>query len=229
MPDAPAPKTTAPAATLSDKVFQNLRDRILKGALKPGQRLVHRKLALELSVSTIPVIEALRRLEQDGLVIGRANAGVRVVDWDDHKVLSEETLREAIECQVARCAAGRLTGKTLSTLLTKARAVDKMLQKGMGSRPECIEEHMEFHLMLADASGFALLRQQLERAWFRHIITVHSQMTHAKMTPSNWHSQLIQQIAAGDEEQADKAMRLHVRYNRLEPDGSLRGFPPKSV
>jgi DNA-binding GntR family transcriptional regulator len=227
MAESFVPKTPAPAATLSDKVFQNLRERILKGGLKPGERLVHRKLAQELGVSTIPVIEALRRLEQDGLVIGRANAGVRVVDWDDHKVLSEETLREAIECQVARCASGRLTGKVLSGLLSKARSVDKMLQKGMGSRPECIEEHMDFHLTLADASGFALLRQQLERAWFRHIITVHSQMTHAKMTPSDWHSQLIEQIAKGDEEQADKAMRLHVRYNRLESDGSLRGMPPR--
>ena len=55
--------------TVGDRVYGRMRDRILSGELGAGMRLVQRKLASELGVSIIPVSEALRRLESEGLVI----------------------------------------------------------------------------------------------------------------------------------------------------------------
>ena len=56
---------------LRDVVFQTLRGAILKGDLKPGERLMELQLASKLGVSRTPIREAIRMLEQEGLAVGR--------------------------------------------------------------------------------------------------------------------------------------------------------------
>ena len=74
--------------SLSDKAYHAVRDEILRGQLRPGTPLSRRRLARQLGMSVLPVTDALRRLEGDGLVESRARAVLRrgvsrwVVDWD---------------------------------------------------------------------------------------------------------------------------------------------------
>ena len=65
---------------LRDVVFQTLRNAILKGELKPGERLMKIQLAQKLGVSRTPVREALRKLELEGLVIMIPRRGAIVAD-----------------------------------------------------------------------------------------------------------------------------------------------------
>ena len=76
---------------LREIVFNNLRDAILKGDLKPGERLLENQLADKLGVSRTPVREALRMLEQENLVllIPRKGAQVLEISADDIKNIME--------------------------------------------------------------------------------------------------------------------------------------------
>lgn len=64
------------------RAYAELRERILNGAYSPGFRLVIDSLAEELEVSTLPIREAIRRLEAEGLVVFRPNAGAQVAPAD---------------------------------------------------------------------------------------------------------------------------------------------------
>src|SRR5215510_12509295 len=64
------------------RAYTELRERILSGAYSPGFRLVIDSLAEELEVSTLPIREAIRRLEAEGLVVFRPNAGAQVAPAD---------------------------------------------------------------------------------------------------------------------------------------------------
>ena len=68
--------------TKQERVYQAIRERILSGAYGPGYRVVIDALAEEFEVSGLPVREAIRRLEAEGLVIYRPNAGAQVAPAD---------------------------------------------------------------------------------------------------------------------------------------------------
>ncbi|HLH67403.1 MAG TPA: GntR family transcriptional regulator [Solirubrobacteraceae bacterium] len=77
-------------ASKQELVYAQIRERILSGAYGPGYRLVIDRLAAELGVSALPVREAVRRLEAEGLVVFRPNAGAQVTPADPS--LFEETM-----------------------------------------------------------------------------------------------------------------------------------------
>src|SRR5205085_4972524 len=68
--------------TKQERVYRAIRERILSGAYGPGYRVVIDALAEEFEVSALPVREAIRRLEAEGLVIFRPNAGAQVAPAD---------------------------------------------------------------------------------------------------------------------------------------------------
>lgn len=74
----------SPAETLTkqERAYRTIRERILSGAYGPGTRVVIGSLAAELGVSALPVREAIRRLEAEGLVVFRPNAGAHVAPAD---------------------------------------------------------------------------------------------------------------------------------------------------
>lgn len=80
---------------LRDVVFHTLRQAILRGELKPGERLMEIKLANKLGVSRTPIREAIRMLELEGLVIMIPRKGAEVAD------ISEKSLRDVLEVRGA--------------------------------------------------------------------------------------------------------------------------------
>ena len=80
---------------LRDVVFNTLREAILKGELKPGERLMELQLAAKLGVSRTPIREAIRKLELEGLVLMIPRKGAEVAE------ITEKNLRDVLE---VRCA-----------------------------------------------------------------------------------------------------------------------------
>ena len=80
---------------LRDVVFNTLRQAILRGELKPGERLMEIQLANKLGVSRTPVREAIRKLELEGLVLMIPRKGAEVAD------ISEKSLRDVLEVREA--------------------------------------------------------------------------------------------------------------------------------
>jgi len=86
----------------AEYVYNHLRSKIISGDLPPREKVVIREWCRKLSVSNGPVIEALRRLEQEGLIVSRPNVGSEVVEWTSKDVVHAYMTRRSIDSLAAR-------------------------------------------------------------------------------------------------------------------------------
>ena len=99
---------------LRDVVFETLRQKILKGELKPGERLIEVALAQRLGVSRTPVREAIHKLEQEGLVVMAPRKGAQVATISAQSVRDVLEVRKAMECLAVCLAISRGAYSTAS-------------------------------------------------------------------------------------------------------------------
>jgi len=103
-----ASQATEEGVTKQEPVYRAVRERILSGAYGPGYRVVIDALAGEFGVSALPVREAIRRLEAEGLVIFRPNAGAHVAPADPGLFDEEMTVLAVLEGYATALAATKL-------------------------------------------------------------------------------------------------------------------------
>ena len=215
------------SATLANRVYRALLREITTGAIRPEQRLVRREIARRFGVSPIPVIEALLRLEQDGLVESKPNCGARVRAISLESIGNECMLREAIECQVAWLVAESADERQLDELEAAARRLDSLMQRGDPASVIGMELHMELHLRLAELAGFPLLVQQLRGVWVRHLMQVNWVNATLAPVPSGWHLRLVKALRDHQADTAQSAMREHVRYGQKTLSEAIRCLTPQ--
>ena len=198
--------------TATERAYDRISADILNGTLAPGTRLSRRQMAAMTGVSVIPVTEAVRLLERDGLVESRAHYGTRVVALTEEKARDLYALREAVECQVARMLAGRATPVQLEQLRALARQVD-----AVRTSPETDREvwalHHQFHITMAEFSGCPSLKDALQRVNLYRLLqnAVSRRMSRWPQLPPDWHMRVIDAIASGNPDQAEVMMREHVQ------------------
>src|SRR5580704_3452125 len=128
---------TGGTASLSDQAYFRIRERILRGELRPGEVLSARQLAKEFQMSLLPVSQALRQLESDKLVESRPRAGTRVRIPQPEEVRGRNVVREALEAQSARLCSLHATMKERVELLRLAEQLDTLYDRfGRDSDPE---------------------------------------------------------------------------------------------
>lgn len=143
----------------STELYKSLRTRIIDGFYEPGGRLVLRRIAHEYDVSEIPVREAIRMLERDGLVEMVPYTGARVV------TLSPETVRESLfvrghlESIATGLAATRLTGTQLDQLAGLLKKMEAVASEH--ATAQYAEMNRAFHGHIIAASGNQVLRDTL--------------------------------------------------------------------
>lgn len=220
--------------TLTEHVYDTLREDIISGVFHPGQRLVRRTLSQRLGVSPMPVVEALLRLEGDGLVESLPQRGcrVRALTYDD--VRDDQVLREAIECQAARMCAENASHHELNTLMSKARLLDRLLprlrqQKDEEMKPPTMfAKDVEFHMDVAQCGGGQRLAKELGRVWYRRMMLFSwLKLTLYKSLMENCHQKLVEAIASRDPDLAEAKMREHVRYTSEKDREALEYFLEK--
>jgi len=101
-------QATEESVTKQERVYRAVRERILGGAYGPGYRVVIDALASEFGVSALPVREAIRRLEAEGLVVFRPNAGAQVAPADPGLFDEEMTVLAVLEGYATALAAEQL-------------------------------------------------------------------------------------------------------------------------
>lgn len=101
---------------LRDVVFNTLREAILKGELKPGERLMELQLAAKLGVSRTPIREAIRMLEQEGLAVTIPRKGAEVAKMTEKDMEDVLEIREALDELAAKIACTRITEEQLAAL-----------------------------------------------------------------------------------------------------------------
>jgi DNA-binding GntR family transcriptional regulator len=143
-------------------VYTTLRESILRCELGPGTRLVIDDLARQFRVSIIPVREALRLLQSEGLVISVAHVGATVAPISHASVVEVFTLLEGLELVAARAAAQRATESELAMLKDLVAEMDRALEAGSPQR--WAEINTRFHLSIARLAEMPILMDMLQRA-----------------------------------------------------------------
>ena len=115
---------------LRDVVFKTLRDAILRGDLKPGERLMEMHLAEELGVSRTPIREAIRMLEQEGLAITIPRKGAQVAGMTEKDLYDVLEIRDALDELAVSKACEKVNKKSLSKLAEAMRDFEKSVASG---------------------------------------------------------------------------------------------------
>jgi DNA-binding GntR family transcriptional regulator len=159
---APRPAPDTRHLTKNAFVHQTLRAAILRGDLAPGQRLIIDELARRYEVSIIPVREALRLLQSEGLVVSVAHVGATVAPVSRESVLEVFTLLEGLELVASRAAAARATSAQLKEIEEIVRDMDEAIEHGAPQR--WADLNTEFHLAMSRAAAMPILHQMMQRA-----------------------------------------------------------------
>lgn len=217
----------SPPNTLAHQVYKAIRNDIINGAFSPGTHLVKRTLAKKYGVSVPPVIEALIRLESDGLVENSPLLGTYVMQILPEKIEDELIFREAIEGQVARVFAKRAGEREKKYVMMLAEELDQLQEKVAGGdkmvERKFQQQHCEFHIMLAKLSGADILYQQVRRLWFRRLMLIWNMGKDKLPGQKIWHRKLADHLNSGDPERAYQAMREHLNLNiDIKTDSRLR-------
>ena len=123
----PEPK----AETIAARISRVLADRIIAGSIEPGSRLRQDHLAAEFGASHVPVREAFRRLEAQGLAVSEPRRGVRVAAFDLAEVREVAEMRAALEVLALQHAAPNLTKAILDRAEAATRAGDNSADVAM--------------------------------------------------------------------------------------------------
>lgn len=196
---------------LRDVVLKTIRQAILTGDLKPGERLMEIHLAEKLGVSRTPIREAIRQLELEGLVVMIPRKGATVAH------LSSKTTSEVLEVRLAldelavKLACERITDSEIDELKSANVAFEEAVEAG--DTKEITACDIAFHDIILNASKNARLTQivnnlaeQLYRYRFEYI-----------KDSSGWqsliseHRMITDAIVKKDADLAIKAMRVHIK------------------
>ena len=209
--------------SFSGQAYAYLRREILEGRLLPGTPLSRRRLAAQLGTSPVPVGDAISRLEAEGLVETRPQAGSRIRIATPEEIHGNYVLREALETHSARLFSETASPADRRRLLAAAQSLDAANASLARSRAPAIRSrarverlHNSFHMLIARSSRIPQLISALERSQvlvFNSIFTVSARFEHF---PTRWHRDLAEAILHGSPDQAAEAMRAHVRHRQAE-------------
>jgi DNA-binding GntR family transcriptional regulator len=135
---------------LREVVFDTLRDAIISGVLRPGERLMETPLAEELGVSRTPIREAIRKLELEGFVVMFPRKGAYVAGISLKDIADVFEVRAAMEALAVGLAAERITPEELEELERVIVCKKEIIDEGDISR--FVESDMKFHDALYRAS-----------------------------------------------------------------------------
>ena len=194
---------------LREQVKEVLLERILRGELRPGDRLVETRIAQELGTSQAPVREALRDLELANLVESEPFRGARVRDVSDEEMLQVFPVRAALEELAAKEAARSAKGD-VSALEAEIGAMRAAAKRG-DVRVQ-VAHDISFHRAVAELSGNRVLLQ----AWLALGIEVPTAFAvywtyFDAMELVQFHLPIMEAIRAGHVARAGSEARAHVR------------------
>ena len=206
-----------PFTTKTDWVYNRLRSEILEGSLKPEDRLRLSSLARRFATSEMPVREALRMLQRDGLISFENHRGATVIKLSLQRAAEIVTVRMHLEVLAIAGAVPHHTPATVAELTELLERMDKQAQARQAQR--FTESNRRFHAALYAPGPNHVLKEEIQILWDRvwrarprsifALDPVRMQAAQAE------HWAILEAVRTGDATLAGKAMSRH-RANTLE-------------
>lgn len=147
--------------TLKDQVYDALKKAIVTLELKPGQRLNDNKLAEQFAVSRTPVREALKRLEDEGLVVSLPGSSTRVTELIEEEAKHAFTVVAVLHSLATKLAVPKMSGADFHKLESSNRSLVEALDRKNSN--EAIEADEHFHEVFLTIAGNIEITRALER------------------------------------------------------------------
>lgn len=215
------PETSERQESLSERIYQTLRMRIVLGQLKPGARLPEQRLADELAVSRIPLREAMSRLATDSLVTATPRRSARVASWSTSDIHDLFDARLALETGAAVRATSR--SAALAALEDALRRSESEMMAG--DELGFAEANVRFHVALVAAAGNPLLdglmRAIAARMTWLFYLTAHRDHDVA----CREHNQIVEAIREGNPRLTEALVYAHIESGRGVSLSMLEDLP----
>ncbi|MGN0352853.1 MAG: GntR family transcriptional regulator [Roseburia sp.] len=195
---------------LRDVVFHTLREAILKGELKPGERLMELQLAAKLGVSRTPIREAIRMLEQEGLAVTVPRKGAEVAKMTEKDMEDVLQIREALDELAVNVACDQITEEQLEKLH------NAMIEFQQASKTEDVKRVAEadvlFHDIIYQATGnpklVSMLNNLREQIYRYRVEYLKDEKIYPVLMQE--HEQILEGLRERNKEKVTKAMQVHV-------------------
>jgi len=211
----------SPILSIKQLVYNNLRDQIISGILRPGNRLPEAEIAERMSISRAPVREAFNLLEKDGFVEILPRRGAIVSEITIDKIFSIWEMRLVLEPYAAKISAPFITEEEL-------QRAEQMMETVI-SRPEDMGKHLEsellFHSLLTNHLENELMREELltlmsnsmRMRWFEKYGKGRGLLSESQNieTSNREHIEIIQVMRKHDPDQVSNVVRRHVRNSTI--------------
>ncbi len=195
---------------LRDVVFNTLREAILKGDLKPGERLMELQLASKLGVSRTPIREAIRMLEQEGLAVTTPRKGAEVAKMTLKDMEDVLEIRDALDELAVRIACQKITDEQLKQLEDVKELFEKNTQTN--NVKNIAEADVSFHDVIYEATGnpklVTLLNNLREQVYRYRVEYIKDPKNYPTLITE--HEAILESLKNRDVKNAVEAMHVHV-------------------
>lgn len=200
---------------LRDVVFNTLRQGILTGILKPGERLMEIHLAKRLGVSRTPIREAIRMLELEGLVTMVPRKGAEVARISKRDLSDVLEVRRVLDCLATELACERIS-EDEKKLLASA---EKEFKDATATKDaiKIAEADVKFHDVILQASGNKRLIQMMnnlaERIYRYRLEYIKDEKNHKQLIDE--HAQIVKYLLCGNQSKAVEATKKHIENQEV--------------
>ena len=203
-------------STLKAHLVEKLREAILSGKYKPGDRLNESSIAREFQISRIPVREALFQLQETGLVMNHKRRGMFVTMLSAEDVQKINSVRIVLETEALKLARARMTPEIAATL----DSLVNRMEAWKGTLSEAAALDLEFHRTIWAAAGNDYLVKVLDS--LSTVLFAHKTLEHVSYELRRWrlnhHRALLDAILSPAEEDVQSALLMHLRMAYTEPE-----------
>lgn len=201
----------AKRSTLRGEVANLLRKQILNGDIQSGERLIETEIAEQLGVSRMPVREALRMLESEGLIKSVPRKGLIVTEYTEDDIREYYTIREALEVCAIKIVIDKITPEEISELEYYCRMAEEA--RLADNRDEVCEWTGKFNDRLYDCCGMPRLKEQIKNThkYLRTFRFTSFKEPERTVQALREHEEILRLVAAKDYDGAVRATSVHLR------------------
>ena len=195
---------------LADWAYQEIRRHIVEGSLPPGTRLIEKRLTNSFGISRTPLREALRRLEQDGLIERHVGGGMSVTKLTLDELEEDMRIRAVLEGYCAALAADRISEEALTELFAAHEDAADAIQRD--DLEALASSNTRFHDGINTASGsprIVAMVNDIRESILRYRSEALADETTRKRSFAE-HLEILTAIKQRDSERAEKLMRAHI-------------------
>ncbi len=195
---------------LRDVVFKTLREAILRGDLKPGERLMELQLAAKLGVSRTPIREAIRMLQQEGLAVTIPRRGAEVAAMTEKDMEDVLQVREALEILAVQLASEKITKEQIAELEERLKAFEQAVETA--EVKQIAQSDIDFHDLIYTAAEnprlVVLLNNLREQIYRYRVEYLKDEKNYPRLIEE--HRQIVQGLKERNEQYVVEMTKKHM-------------------